>query len=126
MTGDSWEHRMAARARARAAERRVEEIAARGDPFAPWRRPDDPIDILPAIIAARCLGISYGDPGPKLPADRCRECWGERFVWFGNCWGLQHVGQRVGEYRRCDHSCHDDEVLLADGSAVGGKPEGRP
>jgi hypothetical protein len=87
-----------------------------GDPMAPWRKPSDPPDyILPQILAARCLGITYGDPGPKLPASTCHECWGERYVWYGNCWGLSHRPGVPGQdgFFSCSHSCHDGEVLLA-------------
>lgn len=99
---------MAARARER---RRVEAAGRRleADPFAEWRLPDDPDDILPQILAARCLGLSYGDPGPVLPPEWCRPCWGERHVWYGNAWGLQHQGVDLFE---CEHSCHEGEVLL--------------
>jgi hypothetical protein len=95
---------------ARAAERRkLLHLMEAGDVFAEWRLPDDPADIMPQILAARCLGITYGDPGPRLPADACRQCWGERHVWYGNTWGLTHIGDLFA----CQHECHDDEVLLA-------------
>lgn len=55
-------------------------------------------------------GISYGDPGPVLPPECCRECWGDRHVWLGNAWGLRHRG---GSVLDCRHHCHDGEVLLA-------------
>jgi hypothetical protein len=106
--GDSWEHRMAARA----AERRKLLVAMEaGDVFAQWRLPSDPPDILPQILAARCLGIEYGDPGPRIKDERvCRQCWGTHYVWYGNCWGLDHAAPgRDG----CDHECHDGEVWLA-------------
>lgn len=80
------------------------------DMMAPWRQPTDPDEILPQILAARCLGIQMYDPGPRLPADRCRPCWGERYVWYGNCWGLQHTGDGLAG---CRHACHDNEVYLA-------------
>lgn len=96
---------------ARAAERKkLLHLLEAGDIFARWRRPDDPEDIVPQILAARCLGISYGDLGPRLPPDVCAECWGDRYVWYGNTWGLRHVGDAHG---RCAHACHDDEILLA-------------
>lgn len=118
MSDEGWEARMAARHKARAAE----GIAARrraylGEVFlkfwpleaADWLEPQ--AEILPEIIAARCLGITYGDPGPRLPADTCRKCWGERHVWLGNTWGQKHVGD--GDPVRCKHSCHAGEVWLA-------------
>ena len=86
----------------------------------PWREPDDPEDILPEILAARCLGIAYGDPGPLLPDDVCRECFGDRHVWMGNGWGLRHVtpppvppADEWGRMFGCGHSCHEGEVLMA-------------
>lgn len=84
MTEDSWEHRMAARA---AERRKIVRLLEAGDVFAEWRLPGDPDDIAPQVLAARCLGISYGDPGPRLPPDVCAECWGDRYVWYGNTWG---------------------------------------
>jgi len=80
------------------------------DMFAEWRLPGDPPDILPQVLAARCLGISYGDPGPLLAADYCRECWGDRYVWIGNTWGLKHTG--AGGVR-CECACHKQEGWLA-------------
>lgn len=68
------------------------------------------VEILPEIIAANCLGITYGDPGPVLGGEWCRECWGERYVWLGNGWGLRHTG---GTMNDCQHACHEDQVWLA-------------
>ncbi len=93
-----------------ARQRRLTLLGDPGDSMDPWRESDDPPDILPEILAARCLGISYGDPGPRLPDDTCRQCWGERYVWVGNGWGLRHAG---GKLFGCDHSCHEGEVLMA-------------
>lgn len=70
----------------------------------------DQVEILPQIIAANCLGITYGDPGPKLDPGMCRDCWGDRSVWLGNAWGVQHAG---GTSSGCTHECHDGEVWLA-------------
>lgn len=107
MIEDSWEHRMAARA---AERKRLLHLLEAGDIFAEWRRPDDPEDIAPQILAARCLGISYGDPGPLVEDGTvCRRCWADRYVWCGNAWGLQLICERPG----CDHECHDGEVWLA-------------
>jgi hypothetical protein len=123
-TEEGWEARMAARHRDRvlkgkaivreeaytAQERRAQE--RRTWDFSVYREPSDPIDINPQILAARCLGITYGDPGPRLPETDCRECWGDRYVWYGNVWGLKHVGS-VHEYPGCPHECHEGEVLTA-------------
>jgi hypothetical protein len=79
--------------------------------FARWLKRDDPEGIMPQIVAARCLGIQYGDPGPKLPADMCRQCWGDRYVWLGNTWGLQHSEGRG--HSSCAHGCHEGEVWQA-------------
>lgn len=94
----------------RAAQRRA--LAAGNDygVFARWLRPDDPPEILPEILAARCLGISYGDPGPALPPTICRQCWGDRHVWLGNSWGMEHTEPG---FNGCQHACHQDEVWLA-------------
>lgn len=80
------------------------------DPFKQWREPRDPPDILPEILAARCLGLSYGDPGPVLPPEWCRACWGDRHVWYGNAWGLRHVGEGL---QSCEHACHEGQVWMA-------------
>lgn len=80
--------------------------------FKLWLTEDDPQGIIPQIIAARCLGISYGDPGPKLDEKACRECWGDRHVWLGNVWGLKH--QNDTRTLECKHECHDDEVWVAE------------
>lgn len=106
---------MAERARAR----RVSPLVGlshriRQDPssvdFSGYLLPGEPPDILPQILAARCLGIEYGDPGPKLPPEVCRQCWGERYVWRGNCWGTEHQGD-VSLFD-CRHECHEGEVWL--------------
>ena len=96
---------------ARAAQRKRIEAAARlveTDPFAQWRLPDDPEDISPLVLAGRVLGLAYGDPGPVLAPEWCRPCWGERHVWYGNAWGLQHQGV---DLFKCGCSCHEGEVL---------------
>ena len=56
------------------------------------------------------LGPRYGDPGPMLPPEVCRECWGYRHVWLGNTWGMRHRG---GPSHDCRHVCHEGEVWLA-------------
>jgi hypothetical protein len=74
------------------------------------------VEILPEIIAANCLGITYGDPGPKLPSGRdCRECWGERYMWMGNTWGMSHKSAVPGQggLFGCSHECHEGEVWQA-------------
>jgi hypothetical protein len=102
----SWEERMAARARVRREEGRGRPYGV----FAKWLRPDDPDEINPLILAARCLGIEYGDPGPGLPDEMCRECWGDRHVWLGNAWGMEH---RPPGLSGCQHACHEGEYWLA-------------
>ncbi|HUY46558.1 MAG TPA: hypothetical protein VMV92_12630 [Streptosporangiaceae bacterium] len=67
-------------------------------------------EVLPEVVAARCLGIEYGDPGPPLGGETCRECWGECRVWLGNAWGMRHAG---GTMDGCTHPCHDGEVWMA-------------
>lgn len=113
---------MAANHRAR--KMRAVEVARRaylGEAFLPFYPQDDddrrlrlgfePLaEIMPEIIAANCLGIVYGDPGPPLESNWCRQCWGERHVWLGNCWGLQHAG---GSSSGCQHECHIGEVWMA-------------
>lgn len=99
----------------RAAERKTagrarQVVEGSTSDFSRYRQPGDPDEILPEILAARCLGITYGDPGPKLPPETCRPCWGDRYVWLGNTWGLQHAG---GPLSGCQHDCHDGEVWLA-------------
>jgi hypothetical protein len=108
----SWESRMAERARQRAQERAASEREAlpaesRSWDFTAWYRDGDPPDINPQILAARCLGIEYGDPGPRLPEDRCRRCWADRYVWMGNAWGVTPICSRP-----CGHGCHEGEVWL--------------
>jgi len=124
----TWEERMAEKHQAkrdRAAAEKIREVeAARraylGEVFLPFYPPDDgvlkygwepEVEVLPEVIAANCLGITEGDPGPKEPGDYCRECWGERYVWLGNCWGHEHAGDGIG--RGCQHECHEGEVWLA-------------
>lgn len=120
----TWEERMAARNKARVM-REIEERrrAYLGEAFLRFYPPDDDIwqwgfepqvEILPGIIAANCLGITYGDPGPRLPPDLCRDCWGDRHVWLGNCWGVEHTG---GTRTGCQHSCHEGEAWLASAGA---------
>jgi hypothetical protein len=117
VSDEGWEERMSARHKKGAAD----DIAPRrraylGDVFLEFWPPDagcgfEPeAEILPQIIAARCLGIEYGDPGPPLGGEWCRDCWGERHVWLGNCWGLQHAG---GTINGCQHTCHVGQVWLA-------------
>jgi hypothetical protein len=107
----TWEERMSQRAAVRAFRNRPDP----SDPFAQWREPGDPPEIMPQILAARCLGIQYGDPGPRLPNSWCRQCWGDRHVWLGNAWGAQHTGDGIFDRygRKCQHACHEGEVLLA-------------
>ena len=88
-------------------ELRTLQDKERKDPFERWREKNDPEDIMPQVLAARCLGIAYGDPGPKLPDDVCRRCWGERYVWLGNVWGIK---KQCGD---CACPCHRDEVWMA-------------
>ena len=126
----TWEERMAVGNKARreaAARQALAHLARRGLPFSPaygvfaqWLEPGDPEDINPMILAARCLGITNGDPGPRLPESDCRVCWGDRYVWYGNAWGLSHVDRQPADplYRdggsfHCAHACHEGEVLLA-------------
>jgi hypothetical protein len=115
----TWEERMAARTRARAdAEVQARRRAYLGDVFLEFYPPDEgreygfqpQVEISPEIIAANCLGITYGDPGPLLGGEICHQCWGDRHVWLGNCWGLRHTG---GTMNGCRHECHADEVWLA-------------
>lgn len=87
-----------------------ERLQQRLGAFYVYTEPDDPAEILLEIIAARCLGIKYGDPGPVLPSDACRQCWGDRHVWLGNVWGVEHTG---GTMRGCKHECHQDEMWIA-------------
>jgi len=121
----TWEERMSQRAKARtspslASRRRVAlqgreaYVAAM---FIRYYEPGDPDEILPEILAARCLGIKYGDPGPELEPEWCRECWGDRHVWLGNAWGLQHVRPgpepAPGRMHDCRHACHEGEIWMA-------------
>lgn len=118
MSDGTWEERMAARAAAahepalRSA--RDAETSARREYLTRMFEPFWPAgvtgEVLPQVIAAACLGIEYGDPGPPLDAEACRECWGDRHVWLGNCWGMQHAGSTM---TGCGHSCHVGEVWLA-------------
>lgn len=79
------------------------------DTFTRYYRDGDPDDIMPEILAARCLGLTYGDPGPPNE-QACKPCWGERKIWLGNAWGNIHAG---GTIYGCVCSCHRDEVWLA-------------
>jgi hypothetical protein len=103
----------------RSRQRNVDEPRRKflGEAFLPYWPPDEwpwpSTEIDPKVIAARCLGINYGDPGPALPPGACRECWGDRLVWLGNCWGMAHAG---GTSAGCQHSCHSG-VALAGGAA---------
>ena len=114
---NDWEERMSAKHRPRyngifrMEDRSPDEIQkAYGTVFSEYFRESDPFPIIPKILAARCLGIEYGDPGPKLKPEMCRQCWGDRHVWLGNCWGLKHTG-RDG-LSCCDHECHQGEVWM--------------
>jgi hypothetical protein len=123
----TWEERMAAKHRARMM-RGVEERrrAYLGEAFLRFYPDDDEehlrwgfepqVEIMPEIIAANCLGITYGDPGPPLESNWCRQCWGERHVWLGNCWGLQHAG---GTLSGCQHGCHAGEVWMGSAGVLG-------
>lgn len=106
----TWEERMSQRAHARASKETQAAHRDRLGEFTRYVHPDDPDEILLEIIAARCLGITHGDPGPKLPPEDCRQCWGDRLVWVGNTWGLNHRGIPRDQ---CRHTCHDNEILLA-------------
>lgn len=108
-TSVTWESRMAATSEDRATKARQKELEPRYGVLVRWVRADDPQDISPEILAARCLGIEYGDPGPLLPEIYCRECWGDRYIWVGNAWGLKHKGDSLS----CKHECHKDEVWMA-------------
>jgi hypothetical protein len=112
MDEDSWEARMAAKAAERSRAAAQAEAEQRYGVFAQWLQSDDPPEILPEILAARCLGISYGDPGPELEPDICRQCWGDRYVWLGNAWGMEHTPPG---FNHCQHACHQDEICLAAG-----------
>jgi hypothetical protein len=113
----SWEDRMAGKRHGKV-DREVEaqRRAYLGEVFLKhYPPPASPlfgpqVEILPEIIAANCLGITYGDPGPKLPTKTCRKCWGDRHVWLGNAWGMEHAG---GAMNGCQHACHEGEVWLA-------------
>ncbi len=85
-----------------------------------WRLPDDPQDINPEILQARAEGRQYGDLGDLRPPDQwpqCRQCWGDRYVWYGNAWGVKHVEHRpddwpAGGFRDaldCPHHCHQSD-----------------
>lgn len=133
----TWEERMAVNHHARVKR----EVDARrraylGEVFLEFYPPDEGaqfgfeplVDIDPQIIAARCLGIAYGDPGPQLPEGTCRECYGERHVWLGNTWGLRHTEPRKfpapGHLFGCGHTCHEGEVWMAGSTIAGsGSPE---
>jgi hypothetical protein len=115
----TWEERMAAKHRAKVdAEVEAARRAYLGEVFLRFYPPhtgvfEPMVEILPEVIAANCLGIAYGDPGPRLEGKWCRQCWGDRHVWLGNAWGLQHTGGLgLGE---CKHGCHEGEAWLADG-----------
>jgi len=106
----TWEANMARKAKEKEQAPREAAHSERLGEFAKWSMPSDPEGILLEIIAARCLGIKYGDPGPHHHPSVCRECWGDRKVWLGNVWGLQHTG---GLFSGCRHECHKDEVWMA-------------
>lgn len=110
MNEEGWEARMAQRAQDRAEALWRRRVDARYGLFSQWLQPDDNEEIIPEILAARCLGISYGDPGPRLPDDICRECWGDRHIWLGNAWGMEH---REPGFNGCRHACHEGELWLA-------------
>lgn len=121
----SWEDRMAEKHRAEKHQQQAKvtrdvEAARRdylGEAFLKYYPPDSvhgfepQVEIAPEIIAANCLGITYGDPGPKLRPEMCRQCWGERYIWLGNTWGLHHQGEEFNG--SCSHYCHDGEVWMA-------------
>lgn len=93
---------------ARAAQEAADKLESlRG--FAKWQTPDDVPGVLPEVLAARVLGLSYGDPGPLLPETYCRQCWGDRLVWHGNAWGARHIGCDV---HNCTHECHKNEAWI--------------
>jgi len=112
----TWEERMSRRTRQREGgaldERRAQFL---GEALLPFWPPDDPWpfgaseEVLPEIIAARCLGIGYGDPGRLLGGETCHECWGDRRVWLGDCWGVRHRG---GTMSGCRHPCHEGEIWM--------------
>jgi hypothetical protein len=109
---EGWEHRMSTRHRERVSREHRERMRARLGEFVRYLHADDPDEILLEIIAARCLGLSYGDPGPHLPPDLCRWCWGDRKIWLGNTWGMRHTSFGGG-FEICQHSCHANEIWLA-------------
>lgn len=52
--------------------------------------------------------VRYGDVGSLIDRHRfpCTDCWEDRYIWYGNAWGMQHKGDA------CDCPCHDGEVWL--------------
>jgi hypothetical protein len=110
MSDEGWEARMAERAQTRAEALWRRHADQRYGVFSQWLRPGDPEEIIPEILAARCLGIQYGDPGPLLDLGMCRQCWGDRHVWLGNVWGLQHLPPG---FSNCRHACHEGGLWLA-------------
>ena len=79
------------------------------------------VEISPEIVAANCLGITYGDPGPRLPEDACRECWGDRHVWYGDCWGWRHTG---AGWNGCQCQCHEGETVYSSIPSPAGSSSG--
>lgn len=108
----SYQDHSACRIVSRHANAIVDAADDPADPFKRWRKPNEPMTVLPQVLAAECLGIKYGDPGPRLSDTYCRACWGDRHVWLGNVWGIEHVGDTS---RGCKCACHVGEMWIAAG-----------
>lgn len=97
----------------------LDHLRDRWREFEPYRD-GMPDGVLPEVVAAKILGIEYGDPGPMVPeATRgCAWCWEDRYCWMGNTWGLKH---KVPGRANCKCECPHNEVLLGDSSLTGTK-----
>lgn len=77
--------------------------------FARFYRAGDPAEARLEVLAARCLGITDGTPGPAIPyRHACRKCWDRNMVWNGIAWALKHRRGRGPLSVPCRHRCHRD------------------
>lgn len=113
MTSDDggWAERMSARAKARiaAAEALIPDEEGRAAAERPCMACGAVGCVRDTRLCQVCMDRPYGTLGAELDPSICRQCWGDRHVWLGNAWGMQHVGGFSG----CQHACHDGEIWLA-------------
>jgi hypothetical protein len=111
---DTWEERMAQRARERAQQ--LAEVAWQQLPVENrmCMTGDGNMAAGPdTALCIHCQNRPYGER--KLRASDveqgCQQCWGRWLIWVGNAWAIAHIDPP--RLQECKHSCHADEVWLA-------------